>query len=268
MHMQLHRIAALAVCAILVSACAAAAPVSTAMPMPTMTSAAQSFTVSTPVMIAASPTPPAAPQASAAPIATETAAPAITIEPTAGATVAAQPTPHGRVLSDVVNADYRAAFAFYTTMNRPADDVTLTLGEPPRALDTIRDMYLSQDAIAAQRAGQPLPVGSIVVMEVYRAQTGTDGQSLRDENGRFVRGELLAVETARNERADNEVWSVGVFDPQTLNAKPFDVQKCLTCHDTAANGHPFIMTNRGLRTFVSSGNAAFGVCSRPDRESC
>jgi hypothetical protein len=201
-------------------------------------------------------------QATPAPAATETQAPA------AVPIAAVQPTPHGAALSDVVGTPYRETFAYYTTMNRPSDDVTLELNDPPRQLDTIRDMYLSPDAIAARRAGQPLPVGSIVVMEVYRAQTDAAGQTLRDADGRFVRGELLAVETARNEQADNEVWSVGVFDPQTLRAKPFDVQKCLTCHDTAANGHPFIMTNRGLRTFVSSGNPAFGVCTRANRESC
>src|SRR5437870_5596177 len=36
--------------------------------------------------------------------------------------------------------------------------------------DTVREMYASPEAAAAARAGRPLPSGSVLTMEVYKAK--------------------------------------------------------------------------------------------------
>ncbi len=68
--------------------------------------------------------------------------------------------------------------ALYTTVDR-ADN------------KQYRELFTQPSTIDAIKAGKPAPSGAVVTLVQYRAQLDTQGNPLRDANGRFVKGELI-----------------------------------------------------------------------------
>ena len=56
-----------------------------------------------------------------------------------------------------------------------------------------RGLYTSAESLAAVRAGKPIPDGTVLTLAAYMAQVDANGVPLKDANGRFIKGNLAAV---------------------------------------------------------------------------
>ena len=56
-----------------------------------------------------------------------------------------------------------------------------------------RELYTSAELLAAVRAGKPIPDGTVLTLAAYAAQVDAAGNPLKDANGRFMKGNLVAV---------------------------------------------------------------------------
>jgi len=56
-----------------------------------------------------------------------------------------------------------------------------------------REFYTSPDVLAAVRSGKPVPDGAVITLAAYAAQVDAAGVPLKDANGRFMKGNLVAV---------------------------------------------------------------------------
>ncbi len=101
----------------------------------------------------------------------------------------------------------------------------------------VRDIYINPTA-ARTSSGQAFPPGSMMVMEIYKAQEQADGTLVRGADGKLVKGPLAKVFMM----AKGDGWGQGV--PAELNngnwvysaagpdgkALAEDFTKCRACH--------------------------------------
>ena len=102
-----------------------------------------------------------------------------------------------------------------------------------------RELYASPPAIAAAKAGQPLPPGTVLTVVQYKAQVDAQGHPLKDARGRFLKGELVGY-TVMEKRAGwgaeypeelrNGEWEYAAFNAAgALNDKA-NYTACFQCH--------------------------------------
>jgi len=114
----------------------------------------------------------------------------------------------------------------YTTVDRPDNK-------------QYRELYATPEAIAAVKAGQPLPSGTVLTLVQHKAKVDGDGNPERDANGRFIKGELIGY-TVMEKRAGwgseypeetrNGEWEYQAFKAdKTVNDKA-NLKNCFTCH--------------------------------------
>jgi cytochrome P460 len=115
----------------------------------------------------------------------------------------------------------------YTTVDRP--DVKQS-----------RELYTSAEAIAAVKAGQPIPSGTVFTMVNYKAKLNAAGEPEKDANGRFIKTEEIAGIAVMEKRAGwgaeypddlrNGEWEYQAFKAdKTVNDKA-TLKACFTCH--------------------------------------
>jgi hypothetical protein len=63
-----------------------------------------------------------------------------------------------------------------------------------------RERYATPETIGALREGEPIPSGTVLAMVQYKAQLDTQGNPVKDANGRFVKGDLAGF-TVMEKRA-------------------------------------------------------------------
>ena len=68
---------------------------------------------------------------------------------------------------------YQSAFEHYLTVDRPDRKV-------------VRFFYVNPEALEAAVPGEPLPHGTVLIMEDHPAQLDADEEPVRDEDGRFL----------------------------------------------------------------------------------
>src|SRR5262245_62987977 len=57
-----------------------------------------------------------------------------------------------------------------------------------------RELYASsKEAVDAAKAGKPLPDGTVLALVQYKAQVDAQGNPTKDANGRFMKGDPVAV---------------------------------------------------------------------------
>jgi hypothetical protein len=92
-----------------------------------------------------------------------------------------------------------------------------------------RELWGNPEAVAAMKAGRPLPSGSVLTLVQYKAQVDGAGNPIKGANGRFVKGDLVAY-TVMEKRTGwgteyppelrNGEWEYAVFAADTkLNDK-------------------------------------------------
>lgn len=102
-----------------------------------------------------------------------------------------------------------------------------------------RELWGTPDAVAAMKSGKPLPSGSVLTLVQYKARTDAAGNPVKDANGRFVKGDLIAY-TVMEKRTGwgteypaewrNGEWEYAAFAPDgKLNAKA-NYKACFECH--------------------------------------
>jgi cytochrome c553 len=122
--------------------------------------------------------------------------------------------------------DYRSRFTAYRTTDFPA----------PR--NQVRYNYANETALAAARAGKPLPDGSQIVVATFSAALGSDGNPIKGPDGHFmpkdpVNFTAMAREAGWGDAVPalirDENWNFGTFKAdRTANAG--SQATCLGCH--------------------------------------
>src|SRR5438128_8375055 len=102
---------------------------------------------------------------------------------------------------------YKESFTKYHTINFPATK-------------QVRYYYANKAAVAAAKAGKPLPDGSVLFAEVYAAKLGADGKPVVGGDGFFVPEKLVAYTAMAREAGwgkdipemlRNENWNYAGF---------------------------------------------------------
>lgn len=154
-----------------------------------------------------------------------------------GATAAAGITPLS-VGPAIAGADlvaypegYQGEFTHYTTVNR-ADE-----------RKQVVKMFANDVALQSARDGAPLDSGSVIVMEVYKAELDANEQPVPGDDGFFVPAGLAAItvmETRTGWGADypdewrNGEWEFAVFKADDHSLVERDYQPCFACHKPLA----------------------------------
>ena len=102
-----------------------------------------------------------------------------------------------------------------------------------------REFYTSPDVVAAVRAGKPIPDGAVLTLAAYAAQADAAGVPLKDANGRFMKGNLLAVNVQQKKRGwgedipaavRNGDWVYQSFSPVGVPNDKANLTACYQCH--------------------------------------
>jgi cytochrome c553 len=123
-------------------------------------------------------------------------------------------------------ADFPAAFINYHT-------------QEDAATKSVTRYYANSIALRAARAGKPLPIGSIIMVEgmTNGATTYYSGMELREGWGRDV-PELLR----------NGDWGYGLFNAQKVRGEKNNYAMCLGCHKGVA-ADSFLFTLGQLKSY-------------------
>lgn len=102
-----------------------------------------------------------------------------------------------------------------------------------------RELWGTPEGVKAAREGKPIPSGTVLTLVQYKAQVDAAGNPVKDANGRFVKGDLIAY-TVMEKRTGwgteypddlrNGEWEYAAFGPdQKLNEKA-NYKGCFQCH--------------------------------------
>ena len=124
-------------------------------------------------------------------------------------------------------ADYSQTFKNYLSLDRTQNE------------DQIIRLFANALALEAAKAGQPLPEGSVIVGEVYKAKVDKDGKPIVSALGQRISDKLalIAVMEKRGEgfgkdlpeELQNNGWEFAAFKPDGTDAGK-DLNQCRTCH--------------------------------------
>jgi hypothetical protein len=118
-------------------------------------------------------------------------------------------------------------FALFNTIDRPD-------------LKAVRLVFINKSADAAAKPGQPLPDGSILIVEQRKAKLDDKGEPLRDAAGRLIPTDEIMTILAMEKRkgwgeaypADkrNGDWEYNVFKPDRTPNMAAKMEGCFACH--------------------------------------
>jgi hypothetical protein len=122
-------------------------------------------------------------------------------------------------------------------------------------LKQYRELYAPAEAIAAIKAGTPLPSGTVLTMLNYQALLTAAGEPQRNAQGRLIKGPLAAyvvMEKREGWGAEypddvrNGEWEYQAFKPdKTVNDKA-NLKACFTCHKPLAS-QDFVFSHDKLK---------------------
>ncbi len=123
-------------------------------------------------------------------------------------------------------ADYSTTFYNYLSLDRVQND------------DQIMRLFANDIAIDAASEGRELPVGSVIVGEIYKAKKDKDGKVIESSLGRRVRDKLMAVAVIEKgegwgasfpDNLRNDDWDFAIFSPDGKRLDK-DLNTCRSCH--------------------------------------
>jgi hypothetical protein len=127
---------------------------------------------------------------------------------------------------NVTFPDNFAKGVLYTTVDRPDNK-------------QYRELFITPEAMAAMKAGQPMPSGTVITMVQYKAVLNAAGDPEKDANGRFIKGDLVgyAVMEKRTgwgkeypEEMRNGEWEYQAFKADKSPNDKANLKACFTCH--------------------------------------
>jgi hypothetical protein len=122
--------------------------------------------------------------------------------------------------------DYRSTFTLYFSGDRTANEQQM-----------IR-IYANDTAVAGRKADGKLPIGSVLVGELYAVQLDEKEQPVISSLGRRIAGNLAAIvvmqrgqdfDSGYAEHLTTGNWEFAVFDPKG-NKLDKDITACRACH--------------------------------------
>jgi cytochrome c553 len=126
---------------------------------------------------------------------------------------------------------YKDTFTKYHTINFPATR-------------QVRYYYANKAAVAAAKAGKPLPDGSVLFAEVYAAKLDAGNKPVMGGDGFYV-ADKLVVYTAMAREAGwgkdipemlrNENWNYAIFTADKQHRPGVNQAECLACHKPLDN---------------------------------
>lgn len=146
--------------------------------------------------------------------------------PPAGGAAKSQLLPHIAKTAVTFPQDYKTSFTKYATVDFPDRK-------------QVRYFYANAVALAAARAGEPLPDGSVLFVEVYSARLGAESEPLVGADGFFVPDRITGYTAmARNPgwganfpgMLRNGNWNYAVFTPEKTLRPAVNQAECLACH--------------------------------------
>jgi cytochrome c553 len=103
----------------------------------------------------------------------------------------------------------------------------------------VRHYWANAASAAAAKAGEPLPDGAMMLVEVFKAKLGADGKPVTGADGHFE-ADALTVYTAMQKIAgagatvpgimSNGDWRYAVFTAEGSHKAGTNEAKCLACH--------------------------------------
>jgi cytochrome c553 len=126
---------------------------------------------------------------------------------------------------------YKDTFAKYYTINFPATK-------------QVRYYFANKAAVAAAKAGQPLPDGSVLFAEVYATKLDASGKPVTGGDGFYVADKLIFYTAmARDAGWGNEIpgmlrnadWNYAVFTLDKQHRPGVNQAECLACHKPLDN---------------------------------
>lgn len=140
--------------------------------------------------------------------------------------------------SKIAFSESYAEGVMYTTVDRPASTRPSTAGLENTA--QYRKYYATAGAV---KAGEPIPSGSVITMVKYRAKLDAQGNPLKHDNGRFVKGDLIGFSVMEKRTGRDAEDPPGIcngewdFQEFTADRKPDDgvnLVACFQCHRSQA----------------------------------
>jgi hypothetical protein len=126
----------------------------------------------------------------------------------------------------IVFPENYAKGVLYTTVDRPDNK-------------QYRELFATPEAVAAVKAGQPIPSGTVLTLVQYKAKLDAAGEPEKDANGRFIKGDLVAY-TVMEKRTGwgaeypddirNGEWEYQAFKADKTPNEKAVLKNCFTCH--------------------------------------
>jgi len=157
----------------------------------------------------------------------------------------------------IVFPERYAEGVMYTTVDRPAS----TKPQPTELENTAqyRKFYASAGAIKALRNGEPIPSGSVITVVKYRAKLDAQGNPLKHENRRFVRGDLIGFSVMEKRTGWGTDYAPEFrtgdweFQEFTADGRPNDKANllgCMQCHRSQVK-KDFLFTFDSIKAVVA-----------------
>ena len=102
-----------------------------------------------------------------------------------------------------------------------------------------RELWSTRAAVDALKAGKPIPSGTVLTLVQYKAVVDDKGVPVKDANGRFRKGDLVAYAVMEKRAgwgseypADirNGEWDYQVFSPEKKVNDKANLKGCFQCH--------------------------------------
>lgn len=123
-------------------------------------------------------------------------------------------------------ADYATRFIRYATVDKAERKI-------------IRYLYVNPESFAAAKKGEPLPDGTVLIMEDHAARLGPDGTPLLDQQNRFIANPAVTAVFIQEKHAGwgegypetirNGNWEYARFAPDGTRVAG-SMEPCLACH--------------------------------------
>ena len=123
-------------------------------------------------------------------------------------------------------------------------------------LKQYRELYAPAAAIAAIKAGKPVPSGTVLTMVEYAAKLDSTGRPVTDSEGRFLKGDLVGY-LVMEKRPERDVrrasgpgdgkWHFQIFRADKRPNTHAKLADCAQCHQKRRD-HDFIFTDDRMRS--------------------
>ena len=151
----------------------------------------------------------------------------LALVPVLGLTLAALVVPSSAGPDKIKFPDGWKSHVMYTTVDR-------------YDIKQFRELYASsQAAVDAMKAGKPLPDGTVLTLVQYKAEVDAAGAPVKGPNGRFVKGDLIAL-TVMEKRVGfgteyppelrNGDWEYAAFSGAGVLNEKANYKACFECH--------------------------------------